>query len=101
MVVPTPTPQGLAKFAAFFRRFPDYSVRLTKHARDRMAQRRIQLPQIRRVLRTGSLREIEPDMRTGQDKYRVAGRDPDGRDLEVVVTLGPGPRVTVITAIDV
>ena len=40
-------------------------------------------------------------MRTGQDKYRVAGRDPDGRDLEVVVTLGPGPRVTVITAIDV
>ena len=50
---------------------------------------------------TGSLVHVEPGIRTGLDKYRVAGRDADGRDLEVVVTLGPGPRVTVITAIDV
>lgn len=64
-----------------------------------MAQRRIRLPQIRRVLKIGSVTEVERDIRTGQDKYRVAGRDADGRDLEVVVVLGPGRRVTVVTAI--
>ena len=64
-----------------------------------MAERRIRLPQIKRVLRTGTLREVELDIRTGREKYRVAGRDADARELEVVVTLGPGGRVTVITAI--
>ena len=63
-----------------------------------MAERRIELAQIERVLRTGPLIEVVRDLGTGQDKYRVAGRDADGRDLEVVVTLDPG-RVTVITAI--
>ena len=51
---------------------------------------------------TGSLVRVEPDIRTGLDKYRVAGRDADGRQLEVVAGLdetGPG-RVVVITAID-
>ena len=45
---------------------------------------------------------VEPDIRSGLDKYRVAGRDSDGRRLEVVANLdqtGPG-RVIVITAID-
>ena len=62
-----------------------------------MAERGIQAAQIERVLRTGSLTEVEPEIRTGQDKYTVAGRGADGRDLKVVVTPGPG-RVTVITA---
>ena len=51
---------------------------------------------------TGALVHVEPDIRTGQDKYRVAGRDADGRGLEVVAGLdetGPG-RVVIITAID-
>ena len=94
-----PTARDRSAFGKFFRDFPDYDVRLTKHARDRMAERRIRLPQIERVLRTGSLTEVERDIRTGRDKYRVAGRDADGRDLQVVVALGPGGRVTVVTAI--
>ena len=34
-----------------------------------MAERGIQAAQIERVLRTGSLTEVEPEIRTGQDKY--------------------------------
>ena len=51
---------------------------------------------------TGALVHVEPDIRTGLDKYRVAGSDADGRQLEVVANLvetGRG-RVIVITAID-
>ena len=51
---------------------------------------------------TGSVLRIEPDIRTGLDKYRVSGHDADGRGLEVVANLdetGPG-RVVIITAID-
>ena len=51
---------------------------------------------------TGSLVHVEPDIRKGLDKYRVAGRDADGRGLEVVASLDetePG-RVVIITAID-
>ena len=67
-----------------------------------MQERNIRLPQIRTVLVTGSLVHVEPDIRTGLDKYRVSGSDADGRRLEVVANLvetGPG-RVVVITAID-
>ncbi len=99
MPVRGPTNRDRSTFGNFFRDFPDYDVRLTRHARDRMAERRIRLPQLERVLRTGSLTEVERDIRTGRDKYRVTGRDADGRDLHVVVTLGPGGRVTVVTAI--
>lgn len=99
MVGRGPTGRDLAAFRNFFRDFPDYGVRLTRHARERMAQRRIRLPQIKQALETGWIREVERDIGTGQDKFRVAGRDADGRELEVVVALGPGRRVTVVTAI--
>ena len=99
MAVRGPTNRDRSTFAKFFRDSPDFDVRLTKHARDRMAERRIRLPQIERVLRTGRLTEVERDIRSGRDKYRVAGRDADGRALEVVVSLGPAGRVTVVTAI--
>ena len=67
-----------------------------------MEERDVQLPQIRTVLMTGALVCVEPDIRSGLDKYRVAGRDADGRGLEVVANLdetGPG-RIVVITVID-
>ena len=94
-----PSDRDISSFRNFFRDFPDYNIRLTNHARQRMGQREIRLPQIRRILGTGTVREVERDIRTGRDKYRVAGRDADGRDLQLVVTLGPGRRVTVVTAI--
>lgn len=86
----------------FFRKFPDFSIRLTRHAQERMQERAIELPQIRMVLERGSVQQVEADIRTGSDKYRVIGRDADGRTLEIVVNLdetGEG-RVIVITAID-
>lgn len=92
----------LSQYRNFFRDFPSFNIRLTRHARVRMQERDIRLPQIRTVLKTGSLVHVEPDIRSGLDKYRVAGRDSDGRRLEVVANLdqtGPG-RVIVITAID-
>ena len=91
-----------ASYTNFFRDFPNFTIRLTRHARIRMQERDIRLPQIRSVLMTGALVHVEPDIRTGLDKYRVAGRDADGRGLEVVANLdesGPG-RVVIITAID-
>lgn len=98
MVQGTPTARDRSTFRNFVRDCPDYDVRLTEHAREQMAKRRIELPQIERVLRTGSLTMVEPDIRTGQNKHRVEGRDQAERDLTVVVALGPGCQVTVITA---
>ena len=92
----------LSHYRNFFRDFPNFNIRLTRHARIRMQERDIRLPQVRTVLVTGSLVHVEPDIRRGLDTYRVAGRDADGRHLEVVASLdetGPG-RVVIITAID-
>ncbi|MDE0391366.1 MAG: DUF4258 domain-containing protein [Rhodospirillales bacterium] len=92
----------LSQYRNFFRDFPNFNIRLTRHARIRMKERDIRLPQVRTILMTGSLVHVEPDIRTGLDKYRVAGSDADGRQLEVVASLdetGSG-RVVVITAID-
>ena len=51
---------------------------------------------------TGSLVHVELDIRSGLEKYRVTGRDADGRGLEVVANLeedGAG-RVVIVTVID-
>ena len=102
MAASTPPGKFRSYYAKFFRDFPNFGIRLTRHARDQMEERGIRLPQIRTVLMTGALVHVEPDIRTGLDKYRVAGGDADGRRLEVVANLdesGPG-RVIVITVID-
>ena len=45
---------------------------------------------------------VEPDIVTGLDKFRMAGRDADGRALEIVVNLTEAGNglVVVITVID-
>ena len=86
----------------FFRNFPDFGIRITQHARERMRERGIGLPQIRTVLKSGAVHQFELDIKTGLDKYRVVGSDADGRTLEVVVNLddtGKG-HVVFITAIE-
>ena len=98
----TPSTKYYAYYRTFFRNFPNFYVVLKKHARKRMKQHDVQLPQIRTILRTGSVVRVESDIRTGLDKYRVSGHDADGRTLEVVANLdeiGPG-RVVIITIID-
>ena len=90
-----------AEFQQFIRKYPDFRIGLTRHARDRMKQHGVQLPQIRTVLERGSVLLVEADINTGLDKYRVVGRDSDGRNLGVVINLdetGQG-RVTVVTTI--
>ena len=67
-----------------------------------MRDREIDLLQVRTVLTRGAVQEVEPDIRTGDDKYRVVGQDADGRTLEVVVNLdetGKG-RVDLITVME-
>ena len=98
MAVRGPTNRDRSTFDKFFREFPDYDVRYTKHARERMAEREISAAQIDRVLQSGSLTEVDRDIRSGQEKYRVEGYDVDEQRIVVVVTLGPGRRVTVVTA---
>lgn len=98
----TPSERYASYYKEFFRRLPDFHIRLTKHSRTRMRERDIQLPQIRTVLKTGALVHVESDIRTGLDKYRVAGSDADDRRLEVVANLeetGQG-RVVIVTVID-
>lgn len=89
-------------FRNFFREFPDFSIRLTQHARERMRERGIHLPQIRSVLRSGTVDRVEQDIRTGDDKYTVAGRDADKRKLEIVAVLQETEtgRVVIVTVID-
>ena len=97
-----PSEKYASYYKEFFRNLPDFHIRLTKHSRTRMWERDIQLPQIRSVLKTGVLVHVESDIRTGLDKYRVAGSDADGRRLEVVANLdktGQG-RVVIVTVID-
>ena len=91
-----------AKFKAFLRKYPDFGIQSTQHSRQRMRKWKIHLPQIRSILRSGAVSQVELDIRTGLDKYRVVGRDPDGRMLEVVVNLieSERGRIDVITVID-
>ena len=67
-----------------------------------MQERGIHLSQIRSVLRSGTVVQVEQDIRTGEDKYRVAGRDSDQRSLEIVAVLEEteSGRVVIVTVID-
>lgn len=96
-----PPPEYVARYRSFIRNFPDYNIRPTQHAYQRMAEHAATSTHIRRVLRRGVLRHVERDIGTGLDRYRVSGHDADGRALEVVFNLddtGNG-RVVVITVI--
>ena len=43
----------------FFRDFPDFGIRITQHARERMRERGIELPQIRTVLKSGAVQGFQ------------------------------------------
>ena len=95
------SPGDIADYRNFFRNFQNFGIELTDHAIERMRQHGVTLADLRKVLR-GALRHVEPDIRTGDDKYRVAGTDVDNRPIQVVVVLettGDG-NVVVVTVID-
>ena len=96
------SPETIAHFRNFIRNFQNFDIELTKHARERMEEHTVTLQDLRKVLQRGYLSRAEPNIRTGRDLYRVAGRDIDNRPLEVVVdldTTGSGC-VIVVTVIE-
>ena len=56
-----------------------------KHFRDELAKEGLILPDALRVLKTGNIfQEAECDPKTGHWKYRVEGREVDGKWLAIV-----------------
>lgn len=56
-----------------------------KHFRDELAKEGLIFPDALRVLKTGQIyKEPEPDPKTGEWKYRVEGREVDGKWLAIV-----------------
>ena len=95
-------PEFIAHFRNFIRNFQNFDIVLTWHARGRMEEYEVTLPDLRKVLRRGYLLRAEPSIQTGRDLYRVAGHDIDNRPLEVVVdldTTGSGCAI-VVTVIE-
>lgn len=97
-------PKALSKYNNFFREFPGYGVRLTRHADRRRSERgfRFTLPDLRGVLRRGRVLRVEFDSGTGTERFLVAGRDIDGNPMELVVVLDGTMDgcIHVITVID-
>lgn len=56
-----------------------------KHFRDELEDEGLTLDDALWVLRTGQiLNEPEPDIKTGEWKYRIEGKEVDGRTLKIV-----------------
>ncbi len=98
------SPKSLSIYRNFFRDFPRYGIRLTRHADSRRNERGFgfTLPDLRGVLRRGRILRVELDSGTGAERFLVAGRDVDGRPMELVVALDRTMDgcVHVITVID-
>lgn len=64
------------------------SLLLTKHARQRMKERKIDISDVMMVLKTGNIfDEPEPHPVTGEWVYKVEGKNIDGENISVNVTL--------------
>lgn len=72
----------------------------TSHANTRSKQRRITKLIAERVLRRGHIDDVETPP-NGKEKWRVIGKDNDGRQIGVVVSLdGDVCVIYVVTVID-
>lgn len=70
------------------------------HAAERMLERDISRFDIERLLKAGVVVMIETDP-DGSERWRVAGRDADGRRIEIVVEVIPPTLIVLITVIGV
>ena len=73
---------------------------LTGHAEKQMASRDVARFEVEKVLKAGAVVMVETDP-DGTERWRVAGRDADGRRIEVVVEPLPPTIVVVVTVIRV
>lgn len=81
-------------------RSPAFRMILTDHAEEQMAARDVARFEVEKVLKAGAVVMIdtEPD---GTETWRVAGRDADGKRIEVVVEPLPPTMLVVVTIIRV
>jgi hypothetical protein len=63
-----------------------------------LPDRRISIPDVRKVLTNGQVRATEKDIRTGNEKWTVRGKDLDDRIIEVVIDVEHDPIAVVVTA---
>lgn len=73
-----------------------FNIGLSGHAKERMAEREIGMPDIYRILRFGSVHD-EPELQHGEWKCKVTFKLRGGRIAGAVVALGPTGLITVIT----
>lgn len=81
-------------------RSPEFRMVLTRHAEDQMLDRDVARFEVEKVLKAGAVVMVETDP-GGSERWRVAGRDTDGRRIEVVVEPIPPSMAVVVTVIRV
>ena len=81
-------------------RMPGFLMILSNHAERRMAERDIARFELERVLKTGLVTMIEHDP-DGTERWRVSGRDADGKSIAAVVEPLPPAAALVVTVIRV
>jgi uncharacterized DUF497 family protein len=68
------------------------------HAKRRAAERDVPIFVAERIVRAGVVTDLSVEA-DGHERWRVSGRDPDGRPVDVVVTPVGGDVLRVITVI--
>jgi hypothetical protein len=81
-------------------RSPGLRLVIKPHAEKRMLERDISRFEIERLLKAGVVVMIETDP-GGAERWRVAGRDTDGRQIEVAVEVIPPILIVLVTVIRV
>jgi Domain of unknown function (DUF4258) len=81
-------------------RSPEFRMVLKGHAEDQMLNRDVARFEVEKVLKAGAVVRIEIDP-NGSERWRVAGRDADGRRIEVVIEPIPPSTAHVVTVIRV
>lgn len=59
----------------------------TRHFRERMAERKIEMGDVRHVIKTGRVTDHERDVKTGDWKYALSGQTLDGESIKVIFAL--------------
>jgi len=81
-------------------RSPTFRMVLTDHAEERMAEYDLARFEVEKVLKAGAVVMIDMEP-SGTETWRVAGRDADGKRIEVVIEPLPPSMAVVVTVIRV
>ena len=81
-------------------RSPRFRVVVTDHAERRLLERDVSRFEAERLVRAGVVVMVETDP-GGGERWRVAGRDTDGRQIEVEVEAVPPALVVLVTVVRV